>query len=78
MVYMKVRVTDKSGSPVPNIKVAVGLVSFTGGVYPDEWTDRDGVAEFELDLSCSDKIRIYYKGTQTEPMYPKANVHVVI
>jgi hypothetical protein len=77
--YICVRVVDGSGTPCADEKVTIhGNALFTGGSFPAQWTSREGVAEFAIDISPTDSITVSAKG---QPRYvgpPKAKITVVI
>jgi len=76
--YISVRVVDGSGTPCADEKVTIHLNTFTGGGFPAQWTSREGVAEFAIDISPTDSITVYAKGQPRYEGHPKANITVVV
>ncbi len=78
MTYVTVRVVDSSGRPMEYARVSVWRGGIDSGFYPEQRTDRDGEAEFEVGVSSSDKICVYAEGQKLYDDYVKARITVVV
>ena len=81
--FITVVVTDTSGEPEYYAEVNVWKDGFfTGGKLATEHTDRNGTADFSLDVSNTDKIAFSAKcggrSGETSFDYPVARVRIVI
>lgn len=77
MVYLEVRVVDGSGVPENNIEVSVEQLGVFGG-FTSSHSDRQGLANFELDMSASNKIKVHARGSVRFEGYPQAKITVVV
>ena len=78
MQYISVRVVNGSGTPCYYEKVTIMRANIVGGTYPAQWTNRDGLAEFEIDISSSDRIIVSVKGRSLYEGCPRAKIAVVV
>lgn len=66
--YITVRVVDSGGKPAYYAKVSLSVSGqmgvAPGSSLPSKQTDREGIAEFEVDLDQSAKIAIYVNGSE--------------
>lgn len=64
MRYVAVRVVNSSGSPVADARVGLEVHQFLAGGVKTEYTNRDGLAEFELDVDTFAEITVYVNGDE--------------
>lgn len=77
MVYVQVRVVDKSGAPESSVDVAIEQLGIFGG-FTSNSTDSSGLATFELDMSSSDKMKVHVRGSVRYEGYPQAKIMVTV
>jgi hypothetical protein len=78
MRYVLVRVLDCSGKGVARAKVTVWQSGWIGGQLAAKETNRDGAAEFALDLKDADRIDIHVNGTaKLSNSKPEAEFRIV-
>lgn len=66
--YSQVRVVDASGRPVKDAKVSIFVHQFmASGFVSDQYTNADGLAQFELDCDNGAEVTISVNG------YPKTS-----
>lgn len=65
--YVTVRVVDSGGKPVYNAKVSLevsGQMAMAAGFLPSKQSNREGIAEFEVDIDQSAKVAVYVNGSE--------------
>lgn len=64
MQSVLVRLCDSGGRPLRDAKVGIEVHQFlAGGFKPNEYTNSDGEAEFDLDVDEGAEITVYVNGT---------------
>ena len=65
MRYVSVRVVNSEGRPVHSARVAIEVHAFlAGGVLSPQYTNSEGLAEFQLDTDSGAEITIYVNGNE--------------
>jgi len=65
MRYVSVRVVNSDGRPARDARVAIEVHAFlAGGVFAPQYTNSEGLAEFQLDVDQSAEITIYVNGNE--------------
>ena len=64
MRYVSVRVVDSSGRPQRDTRVGIEVHQFAAGGVKTEYTNSDGLAEFELDVDEGAEITVYVNGSE--------------
>lgn len=65
MKHVKVTVVDSGGSPKSDIKVSIYVHQFAAqGMTEPQYTDRDGEANFKLNIDEYAEISVYVKGDE--------------
>ncbi len=64
MRYVSVRVVGSDGRPVRDARVGIEVHQFLAGGVKTEYTDSEGLAEFQLDVDEGAEITIYVNGNQ--------------
>ena len=64
MRYVSVRAVDSSGRPQSNVRIVIEVHQFAGGGVRTEYTNSDGLAEFQLDVDQFAEITVYANGNE--------------
>lgn len=64
MRYVSVRVVDAGGRPARDARVSMDIHQFAAGGVKTEYTNSEGIAQFQLDVDEFAEITIYVNGNE--------------
>jgi hypothetical protein len=63
--HVQVRVVNRRGTPLGNERVSIFATSVTASSsIPDQRTDNNGLAEFDLDVPDPSEVVVYVRGRE--------------